>query len=63
MPDLLEFSYLHHGLLGVTSQMASAVGLALAHRLIAIDHRRGRDLKGKKPRKTGAGNETLKTTC
>ena len=33
-----------------------------AHRLIVVDHSRGRVLEGKKPRKTGAGNETLKTT-
>src|ERR1039458_1958215 len=29
------------------------------HRLIVIDHGRGRVLRGKKPRKSGAGNETL----
>ena len=37
-------------------------GFNTAHRLIAIDHRRGCVLKGKKPRKSGAGNETLKTS-
>ena len=35
----------------------------VVNRLIVVDHRRGRDLEGKTPRKMGALDETLKTTC